>query len=80
MKTAEQAWREHGVDDDMPVPEHFQYGFDAGVDATLPGLAALIHYPEHWCTTAYPTLASALAEILKSSFNCSVCADPEAHQ
>jgi hypothetical protein len=33
MKTAAQAWKEHGVDDDMPMPEHFEYGFAAGVEA-----------------------------------------------
>jgi hypothetical protein len=28
-KTVEQAWREHGVDDDQPAHEYFVYGWDA---------------------------------------------------
>lgn len=36
--------------------------------APTPDLGSLIHYPEHWDTAAYPTLADALREI-----GCSEC-------
>ena len=38
------------------------------------GYAALIHYPEHWDTAAYPTLDSAVREVLAWS-GCSACQD-----
>lgn len=41
------------------------------------GYAALIHYPEHWDTAAYPTLDSAVREALAWA-GCSVCKEPEA--
>lgn len=39
--------------------------------------AALIHYPQHWDTAAYPTLASAIRETLAWA-GCSACKEPGA--
>lgn len=44
----------------------------------IAGYAALIHYPEHWDTAAYPTLESAVRETLAWA-GCSACKDPGAY-
>jgi hypothetical protein len=43
MKTVEQAWKEHGVDDDQPAHELFVYGWEAHeaeADARIAALEA----------------------------------------
>jgi len=41
--------------------------------AELAEIAKLIHYPDCWCDTAYPTLFDALNEIHGADFECSTC-------
>jgi len=41
-------------------------------------IAEYIHYPAHWDVSAYPTLFSAIQEIIRPD-GCSVCREPEAY-
>lgn len=50
----------------------------ASIPEPVADYAALIHYPEHWDTAAYPTLESAVREALAFA-GCSACKDPEAY-
>jgi hypothetical protein len=60
------------------LPSAAASGEASAVQEVEAGWAALIHYPKHWDTTAYPTLESAVSEAL-SWAGCSACKDPKAY-
>jgi hypothetical protein len=51
---------------------------EQGVTAVHASYAALIHYPECWDVAAYPTLDSAVREVLAWA-GCNVCKNPDSY-